>query len=371
MSDNTSISRQSRNSGIDLLRVLSMFYIVMLHTLGLGGIIGAAEPGSAHHLLGMFWQMWVYCALDIFALISGYVGYREKEEPFRYANYLVLWLQVAFTGLATAAVFWLLDPGAVSGTVLARAVLPITCNTYWYFTAYTGLFFLIPVINAGVRGSSREQLHKLFAAMLILFSVLSTIANRWQLENGFSCFWLVILYIMGAIAKKLGWEKRFSPGVLVAGIVICACLSWGLRLLEEFHPLFESRRIASTYLAPTHVCSAMLYLLLFANMKLPERAKKWIAFAAPGTFAVYLLNCNGLIWDRFVLNRHGYLAGEPLYEMVLAVLAGSAGFVVFAVVADALRQRLFHLLRVRQRTQRFADFLYCHICRIAGKAVNQ
>ena len=35
-------AKPERNYGIDLLRVLSMVYIVMLHTLGNGGILSAA-----------------------------------------------------------------------------------------------------------------------------------------------------------------------------------------------------------------------------------------------------------------------------------------------------------------------------------------
>lgn len=36
-----------RNYGIDLLRIVSMFYVVILHSLGIGGVLKSAVPGSS------------------------------------------------------------------------------------------------------------------------------------------------------------------------------------------------------------------------------------------------------------------------------------------------------------------------------------
>lgn len=362
MAENTPIPGKvldsEKNYGVDLLRIVSMFYIVMLHTLGMGGVTDAAEAGSVNYFLGTFWEMSLYCALDIFALISGYVGYREQAREYRYGNYLVLWFQVIFTSLAVALVFQLLLPGSVSIKDYLQAVTPVTSNTFWYFTAYTGLFFLVPMLNAGIRASEKETLYKLFAAMIILFSILSTLMNRWQLKDGFSCFWLVILYFMGAIIKKYHWEKRFPPRLAIAGIFLCALLSWGLKLAEDRLPFLSRSLVEATYLTPTHVFSAIFYLILFADFKLPCWLKKFVSFAAPGAFAVYLLNCNPLIWGKFVVNQFRFLGQRSPFELLFTVLGISAGFVIVSVSLDVLRQKLFRLLKVKDYSQKFADGCY-------------
>ena len=46
--------KHEKNYGIEWLRILSMYMVAVLHTLGQGGTFGA---------------------VDCFALISGYVGY--------------------------------------------------------------------------------------------------------------------------------------------------------------------------------------------------------------------------------------------------------------------------------------------------------
>lgn len=63
-----------RNYGIDLLRIVSMFMVVFLHILGGGGVLELDSLSGAS-----YWTAWTlktasYCAVDIFAIISGYVG---------------------------------------------------------------------------------------------------------------------------------------------------------------------------------------------------------------------------------------------------------------------------------------------------------
>ena len=90
-------SSNTRNYGIDLLRITSMLYIVILHVLGHGGILSNVKAGSLHFHAAWLLESWCFCAVNIFALISGYVGYSEKERPHNYANYFVMWLQVTRT----------------------------------------------------------------------------------------------------------------------------------------------------------------------------------------------------------------------------------------------------------------------------------
>ena len=59
----TDRSLSSRNFGIDLLRVVAMFYVVTLHCIGPGGILSAAEIGSVQYHTAWFLEIWTYCAV--------------------------------------------------------------------------------------------------------------------------------------------------------------------------------------------------------------------------------------------------------------------------------------------------------------------
>lgn len=38
--------RTERNAGVDLLRVVAAYYVIILHILGIGGLMGACSLGS-------------------------------------------------------------------------------------------------------------------------------------------------------------------------------------------------------------------------------------------------------------------------------------------------------------------------------------
>ena len=64
-----------RNYGIDALRLISMFMVVVLHVLGQGGVLKAAKNGQ--YIISWLLEIIAYCAVNCYAIISGYVGYSD------------------------------------------------------------------------------------------------------------------------------------------------------------------------------------------------------------------------------------------------------------------------------------------------------
>lgn len=65
---------QKRNPGIELLRIFSMFLIIILHINGAGGLKLACTPLGLKYELVQLFQVCAFCAVNCFALISGYVS---------------------------------------------------------------------------------------------------------------------------------------------------------------------------------------------------------------------------------------------------------------------------------------------------------
>ena len=81
----------NRNYGIDLLRVIAMLYVVILHSLGAGGVLETAAEGSITYKTAWAVEIAAFGAVNIFAIISGYVSYSETDKPINLKNYLSLW----------------------------------------------------------------------------------------------------------------------------------------------------------------------------------------------------------------------------------------------------------------------------------------
>ena len=83
-----------RNCGIDLLKIFSMFSIVLLHVLLRSGSLEYSEQEKDLY----FFIVWIleiiaYSAVDIFALITGYLCYKKD---FKITNMLYIWISLLF-----------------------------------------------------------------------------------------------------------------------------------------------------------------------------------------------------------------------------------------------------------------------------------
>ncbi len=83
---------ENRNCGIDLLRLVLMFMVCVLHALGQGGVLSAFPVGSAGYRFFYLPETICYCAVDAFALISGYTAREGKKQ--KYARITEMWFQV-------------------------------------------------------------------------------------------------------------------------------------------------------------------------------------------------------------------------------------------------------------------------------------
>ena len=100
--------------GIDLLRLLAAVYVIILHTLRRGGIYNAAVPDSYQFLSCQLLMSVSFCAVNLFGLISGYVGYSDSEKKHNFVSYGMLWLEVVFYGVLISTGMMILFPGTIS-----------------------------------------------------------------------------------------------------------------------------------------------------------------------------------------------------------------------------------------------------------------
>ena len=60
-----------RNYGIDLLRLVLMFMVVVLHVLGHGGVLSAAQPMSGQYITAWLMESLAIGAVNSYAIITG------------------------------------------------------------------------------------------------------------------------------------------------------------------------------------------------------------------------------------------------------------------------------------------------------------
>ena len=264
---------------------------------------------------------------------------------------------MAFYSIIITVLFSLLTTHEIGIGRYLNALTPILSNQYWYFTAYFGMFCIIPCLNLVIEHMRKKQFQILLLNFGIWFSILPTLmqVDSFKLSNGYSMIWLSIMYMVGAYIKKyvdvsnLSKKKTFIIYLLV-------CLgTWGNKYVIEmltFKIFGESRfgNIFINYVSPTIIISAIALFLFFLKVDIQnEFANKIIKILATVSFSVYLIHTHPLVFE-YILKDHFivYLDYSPL-GLVAAVLLTTMGIYILCSMIDYIRVALFKLLHLEER----------------------
>ena len=343
---------EKRNYGIDLLRIVSMFFIIILHCLGQGGILRNAILDSNQYKMAWFIETFAYCGVDIFAIISGYVYYSNKERKIKISNYILLWLQVVFFGLLITGVINIINPSLVTKDYYIAAIFPVTNNLYWYFTSYTGLFILIPLINSGIRNMKERDLKNLFYAIIIVFALFARLTFTFGFEEGYTLIWLVLMYIIGAIIKKCEIGKNLKNRTIIFIILLMVTISYLYKLYGfEFNIIsrfYVNKDLLVSYISPTIVIIAIMYVILFSRFEFKNGLNKIIAFISSSTFAIYIINGQKLFWNNYMSDLFIKIANDRLYKIAIYPVIFTIVFFIRSIIIDKIRLLIFKLLHINK-----------------------
>lgn len=363
--DNSRYNQGDRpyNYGIDLLRMLAMFMVVLLHILAQGGVLSKTVPFSAEYEAAWLIEIGAFCAVNSFALISGYIGIDSK---FKFSNIIVLWLRVVFYTLAITAVFSIVKPSVVTGKTWIKALFPVMFSQYWYFTSYFAMFFFMPLLNQVLNNMEKKQLKTVLISICIVFSGLQTLFHRdvFSTAQGYTAWWLMILYLIGGYIKKYGLLEKWKMKTLLLGYVLMVTGTWISKYIIEIGTLkivhkAKGGNYLIRYTSPTILLSGIFLLLIFKNMKIGDTAKKLIKVLSPLAFSVYLIHVHPLVWDNFMFERFVKYADLPWYLEVIAVLGTGLAIYIAGSAIDMVREKMFKVLKIKK-----------HLVQIESKVMN-
>ncbi|MCI5892518.1 MAG: acyltransferase [Clostridiales bacterium] len=378
--NNAEAAVDTRNYGIDLLKLFSMFLITVLHSLTFGAIV-REPPFTKYYEVGFLMQAFAYCCVNCFALASGYVGVDTK---FKHRRILPLWLEVVFYDLFFTFFFMYIKPDMLVNKALLgatpwwNAVTPVIHNTYWYFTAYFCLFFFMPYMNMGLKKLSVKQAYALIFSVMFIYIGIQYFSKRdaFSIGVGYNSTWLIILYAVGAALKKTKLDQSEKVAkykwiflILYAIMSVCA---WAFKYYTEYQSnlagAFKKDAVFLQYTSIFIFLSAIFLLLFFANIKITRKGvKKVIRFLVPGAFGVYLVHVHHLTYPLPFWGKLPELCQGPIYNLIFGVLKNAVMVFVVCLAIDLVRVQLFKLLHVRQLIDVVCDFVNSQVSKIEEK----
>lgn len=338
--------------GIDLLKIISMFAIIILHLLAHGGILHVAQ--GTHYAINWLLEILCFGAVNVYALISGFLGFGKKH---RFSRYLVTWLQVVFYGLGLSMIALCLNSAGWKDVL--NAIFPVASFQYWYFTAYTGTFLLMPALDRLIEGTKREWVPQIIIG-LFLFSCYVAMATEFDpfvLRAGYSFVWLSILYYIGGMIQKFELHTKVRPRTAAMIFVCLSAVTYLWKMATGFSYPFVA------YTSPTVLAGAVCLLLAFANQK--SEQNRYASLAA-ATFGVYLLHESPIVRTFLIHQRFSFVTNLHPLLILPIVLCTAAAIFCTCLIIDKLRMCLFKALRINALAEKAEALLGGLIQRLAS-----
>ncbi len=327
--------KQTRNSSVELLRILSMLFIVCGHFCSHGGF---NTEGMAFSLNKLILQFGVLGNLGvvIFVMISGYF---LSQTDFKLSRIVRVILQVFFFSVSIYIVLVALGlvPFSLQGTI--KALFPILFNQYWFATTYVVFCLLSPFLNRLLNGFTQKQYLIFLGIMLLVWSVLPTFGAGHMGSNEMCQF--LLFYSIGAFVRKypelpFSIKNRYWIVIISAALLLLSTVT--LNLLAIKIPALNR----GTYFYSRHsvLIIALAYglLLIFTNLK--NISNRFINIASSTTFGIYLLhdnlNMRQVLWGN-ILHVSDY-KNSP-YLILYLLMCVAVVFVICGMI-DYIRQIL-------------------------------
>lgn len=349
--------KKQRNCGVDCLRIVAMFAIVLQHCILHSGILQEQNIFSVKYGLVDLVTFFCFGAVNTYLLISGYINVNTK---YKLSRIMYLWIEVIFYNLIINIVATLILKTPVTADIILRIFTPLLHHEYWFFTRYALLFLLMPIINMIAHKMSKKCYRIFLIVIYVLFCFVAPVVKKYTgidifiLKGGYSTVWFVAMYMTGAYFRLHFILEKKKKIVYFLGFVFFSLL---LYLDNEFIPTFfkqyknveiSSILSADTYSSPFTVLAVVCMLLLFVNIDFSNRIKHFVCSVGPLTFGVYLIHDNP-ITREYVVSRVPKMFEQNFGNSLVIWMVLCAVFFFFTcLLIEFLVQLLFKKIEVRQ-----------------------
>ena len=325
---------KTRESNIELLRIISMVMIILFH------YVYKSNFQYSNLTINVLFtkSCWFFGELgvNLFVLITGY--YLSKSKP-SIKKIILLILEVLFYNTLNIIIGY--KVGYINSIQNISTIFPIITGTYWFITAYLLIYILSPYYNKLINLFQKKEYQKFLLINLFIWSIIPTIfgflynsSESLPFYNRF--IWLTFIYFVGAYIrvyniKILDSKKR---SLIISGITFLIMI-FSIIIIY----ILKNNTIETAYFwTPNNIFMFILsisFFMLFIKKHIGNR--KIINKISSTTLGIYLLH-DGLLARYMWTNL--FKSNIHIYSKYWFVYAGCSVIIIFiiGVVIDILRQ---------------------------------
>ena len=351
-------NKRVRNHGIDFIRILAMYGIIINHLICKKKTLikfSKFKQLKILHIL-LFWHN------NGFAFISGFIGHKTHK----YSNLFYLWIWVFFYSVVIHLLYLIFKPKAVLYYKFYYNLFPIIFRKYWFFTSYFGMYLFLPIINKGISYLNQLELKICFLSILVIYVFWHDIMNLkndiFKTNKGFSVLWLLIFYITGAYFGKykititkikklyfllINFLIYIFTCILYYSIYYCNISELKVGFKQKITIILK-KLLTEYYDSNLKVIQAISIILFLLQINYNKYLGQIISSIGTHTFGIYLIHDNEIIRKDIINNlfnnENNNISLFSVYRLFI-----TKGLLIFiiCIIIDYLRYFLFNLIKIK------------------------
>lgn len=363
-----------RNSNFELMRIISMFFVVLWHVILHGNVIENCTNPAIKILL----QVIMFCIIihvNSYVLLSGYF---QSKSKFKLSKFIKLFFQVVFYSLVILIVSiklgWVKDYNIV--TFINNGLLS-SLNNYWFIKMYIVTYVFSDYTNKFIDRLTRIEYKNLLIICFIILSIIPFITGNVVVFNdGYSFTNFIYIYMIGGYLRRYPLKETYHfKNMSTNGYRVFLLFGFFALALTNFlihHFALEingmsnifseiSNRIRSTniyYSTPFVMIQTILYFEIFKTLKLQNKFINKISTCA---FGIYLIHDNVLIRNhlyKILRIDNGMFSGYKIFpKIVLATILIFAVCAIVEFIRRLIAKKICDLKISKKLIMKFKEFI--------------
>lgn len=202
--------RQTRDSGIELLKIFAIFIIVIGHTVQ--SLTNEAYTNNSYvidisrattnvkFILLQIFRYFGSWGNSIFFICSAW--FLLKSENWNKKKWFFMVIEIWVVSIVIFIITYIILHGNISIEIIISSLFPTTFGNNWYMTCYLLFYPIHPILNRIINMMNQRQLFRSTLVMVFLYIFMNFINSAWFFSSAI-IRWITIYFAIAYMQKYL------------------------------------------------------------------------------------------------------------------------------------------------------------------------
>lgn len=322
-----SINKQTRDSGIELLKIFAIFIIVISHTVqtltseniyvsysGYVINISNATMNIQRILLQIFFHFGVL-GNSIFFMCSAW--FLLKSSSWNKKKWFYMIIEIWTVSIIILIITYIALHGGISRKIIVNSLFPSIFGNNWYMTCYLLFYPIHSILNDVINRMNQHQLFRITLAMIVLYIFMDFINSSWVFSSSI-ILWITIYFAMSYMQKYL---MNFADSTKInIFLLFIGCIGFiGIILVTDIGGLYFSF-MSDKVLYWANNCNPFLLAMSLAMFNLARNIhfrKKVVNYISKLSLLIYIIHENIILRTYFRPKMWNYVYEKFGYSYVI------------------------------------------------------